>query len=427
VVDVESLKGRRLLRCGHVISRGDPLWLRCLHSAFDSNSNTDDGLQEVCSHTRQRTILFANQAIQGKTSFAAPALALLSMIRLTLSKTHHDAGPLNCENVGDNSDCFGPSIPSPHLSHLKRLVQEVIAEPEFTTVDPELSKAVSMLDDAFRHVERIALSRDRTSDTSKIPDTCHTTSDSGDNGSQVPVLPPILDDRLERAVFTHPACGSNNDSTYDRLEVLGDAYIELIATRIIWGKFPGISSGRISQIRELLVKNETLSAFSGVYGFDRRISVPANYPSQPKRWTKIKGDVFEAYVAAVILSHSIDGYHVAEKWLTQLWLPKLDGLGHQKAEFRYKEVLAKRVMGKGTKLEYREEKRAIDHKGSGTQTFFIGVYLTGWGKWKDKHLGSGQGPSKAAAGDEAARDALSTNASLISDIIATKEASIARK
>lgn len=310
---------------------------------------------------------------------------------------------------------------------LRQIVKDVINEPEFTAIDSELSKAVSTLDEAFHRVNGLALPSDDTPGTSNMSKACHTTKGTRDNGSRDPVLPHILDDRFERSVFTHPACGNNNGASYDRLEVLGDAYIELMATRLIWGKFPGISSGRISQIRELLVKNETLSAFAEMYGFDRKISVPANYSDQAKRWTKIKGDVFEAYVAAVILSRPIDGYHVAEEWLTQLWLPKLDALGHQKAELRYKEILAKKVMGKGTKLEYKEEKRAIDHKGSGTQTFFIGVYLTGWGKWKNVHLGSGQGSSKVAAGDEAARDALSTNFSLISNIAAVKEASIAKK
>lgn len=384
------------------------------------------------THLRSAAILVPTltlnptQAMGSKRSVAIPDRGP-SCPPVKRPKTHHDARPPNRENVADNSDRSQPSTPTPRLSLLKHLVQEVMNEPEFSAVDPKLSKAVSMLDNAFRHVGRLSLPSERTSVASQISETDHTTNGSGSNRSQAPVLPPILDDRLERAVFTHPACGSNNDSTYDRLEVLGDAYIELIATRFIWGKFPGISSGRISQIRELLVKNETLSAFAGVYGFDRKISVPANYSDQPKRWTKIKGDVFEAYVAAVILSHSTNGYHVAEEWLTQLWLPKLDDLGQQKAEFRYKEVLAKKVMGKGTKLEYREEKRAIDHRGSGTQTFFIGVYLTGWGKWKDEHLGSGQGLSKAAAGDEAARDALSANTSLISTIAAAKEASLARR
>ncbi|KAJ5304630.1 uncharacterized protein N7443_004290 [Penicillium atrosanguineum] len=360
----------------------------------------------------------------GSKRSAIPGGSSVSSVKR--SKTHHEARPPRCEHEADNNDQLQSSTPTSRLWLLKQIVQGVINEPEFTAVDAELSKAVSTLDDAFHRVDGLALSSDNTSDTSKSSKACHTTKDTGDNEPRDSVLPRILDDQLETSVFTHPACGNNNDATYDRLEVLGDAYIELIATRLIWGKFPGISSGRISQIRELLVKNETLSAFAEVYGFDRKISVPANYSDQAKRWTKIKGDVFEAYVAAVILSHPIDGYHVAEKWLTQLWLPKLDALGHQKAELRYKEILAKKVMGKGTKLEYREEKRAIDHKGSGTQTFFIGVYLTGWGKWKNEHLGSGQGSSKVAAGDEAARDALSTNSFLISNIAAAKEASIAK-
>lgn len=354
---------------------------------------------------------------------AAPALPLFSTIQLTLSKTQHEARPPRCEHVADDNDHLKSSTPNSRLWFLKHLVQDVINEQDFNVIDPGLSKAVSSLDDAFHRVDSLALSSDKASDASEISKRLPTTRNYRDHD---PVLPPILDEQLELSVFTHPACGNNNDSTYDRLEILGDAYIELIATRIIWRKFPGISSGRISQIRELLVKNETLSTFAEVYGFDQKISVPANYSDQAKRWTKIKGDVFEAYVAAVILSHPIDGYHVAEKWLTQLWLPKLESLGQQKAELRYKELLARKVMGKGTKLEYREEKRAIDHKGSGTQTFFIGVYLTGWGKWKDEHLGSGQGSSKVAAGDEAARDALSTNSSLISNIAAAKEASLAK-
>ncbi|KAJ6107928.1 hypothetical protein N7523_009251 [Penicillium sp. IBT 18751x] len=349
-----------------------------------------------------------------------------SIFSVKRSKTHQEARPPRHEHEADSKDQLQISTRNSRLWLLRQLVQNVVNEPELTAVDSELSKAVSTLDNAFHRIEGLVFPSDGTSNSSNMSKGSHTTNGAGDHGSREPVLPHILDDRLERSVFTHPACGNNSNSTYDRLEILGDAYIELMATRLIWGKFPGISSGRISQIRELLVKNETLSAFAEVYGFDRKISVPANYSDQEKRWTKIKGDVFEAYVAAVILSQPIDGYHIAEKWLTQLWLPKLDALGHQKAELRYKEILAKKVMGKGTKLEYKEEKRAIDHKGSGTQTFFIGVYLTGWGKWKNVHLGSGQGSSKVAAGDEAARDALSTNSSLISNIAAAKEASIAK-
>ncbi|XHF99062.1 hypothetical protein AWENTII_002577 [Aspergillus wentii] len=235
----------------------------------------------------------------------------------------------------------------------------------------------------------------------------------------LPKLPPIVDPFLEKAVFTHPGVSNDTKGSYDRLEILGDAYIELMATKLIWNRFQELPSGRISQIRELLVKNETLSEYATSYGFDRRASVPHDYLTQPRRWTKTKGDIFEAYVAAIILSDQANGYRQAEEWLTQLWLPKIAGFGVQASDMQGKEALAKQIMGKGIKLKYVDEKPPLQ-LGRGMQRFFIGVYLTGWG-WTSKHLGSGQGLNKTAAGDEAARQAL-LNESLINEIVAKKKA-----
>lgn len=235
----------------------------------------------------------------------------------------------------------------------------------------------------------------------------------------MPTPPSIKLEQLEKAVFVHPACGKSDSMNYDRLEILGDAYIELMATKLVWTKFPAIASGRISQIREGLVKNETLASFAEKYGFDRRASVPASFLDQPKRWLKTKGDIFEAYVAAIILSDPRDGYEIAERWLIGLWTPMLDELGIQKVKLHSKEELAKKIMGKGIKLEYILERDIVEEKGTGTQTFFMGVYLTGWG-WEKAHLGSGSGSSKAAAGDEAARNALA-NTPLISQISVAKK------
>ncbi|KAJ5183221.1 hypothetical protein N7492_000837 [Penicillium capsulatum] len=311
------------------------------------------------------------------------------------------------------------------LSMLKNLVQDVIDDPDISEADSEVMKAISQLQTAFRqsivHTSSInespsALPRHSLPQPARV---------AGKSSSQTPPLPPISDSQLEKAVFTHPAYANGHDANYDRLEVLGDAYIELIATKMVWESFPGIPSGRISQIRELLVKNETLAGFAEIYHLDRKASIPVNYADQAKRWTKTMGDIFEAYVAAIVLSHPHDGYQIAERWLTALWRPKVLSLGHQKAELRSKEDLAKKVMGRGVKLEYTEEQPSVEKKGTGTQTFFIGVYLTGWG-WHKRHLGSGQGSSKTAAGDEAAKDAL-RNVALISEITTARQSLIHRK
>lgn len=244
------------------------------------------------------------------------------------------------------------------------------------------------------------------------------------SSSILPPAPPIKDPMLEAAAFTHHGVIGSGQATpgkevsYDRLEVLGDAYLEVIATRLIWDQFKTLPAGRLSQARELLVKNETLAEYSAKYGFDKRARVPPDYINQPKRWIKTKGDIFEAYVAAVVLSDPVHGFDMVEDWLTQLWLPKLKEFQPVETQLTAKEELTRRVMGKGIKLKYVDESPPI--RNGGLQTFFIAVHLTGWG-WTDQHLGSGTGLNKVIAGNEAAKHALAKKP-LIDEIHAVKKA-----
>ncbi|GFG16020.1 hypothetical protein IFM61392_09281 [Aspergillus lentulus] len=302
------------------------------------------------------------------------------------------------------------------LCLLKTLTQELVGSVDFLRdhAGHDVTNAIIELDKAFRRA-KTALSPISRPDNNSVE--FARTQENG-NSFSIPDLPPILDSSLELAVFTHPGLSKDSKSTYDRLEILGDAYIELIATKLIWSRFEDLSSGQISQIRELLVKNETLSEFATLYGLDGRASVPQDLLNQSRRWTKTKGDIFESYVAAIILSRPTDGYHIAERWLTQLWLPRLTDTVIPRTALDAKETLAKRIMGKGVKLKYVDERSPVQSRG-GMQTFYVGVYLTGWG-WQNKHLGSGHGPSKAVAGDAAARQAL-LNEPLINSISQVKK------
>lgn len=235
--------------------------------------------------------------------------------------------------------------------------------------------------------------------------------------STLPPLPPILDKALESVAFTHPgslSCdtASKVNISYDRLEFLGDAYIELMATRIIFPRFPRLAAGRLSQQREMLVKNETLAEYALAYGFDEKARLPSTYNTpgkdNKKLWLKTLGDIFEAFVAAVIISDPEQGFQTVEAWLAALWESKL---GFQKREDteavdpKAKMHLAAKVMGKGIKLNYRDEARPVEIRQEGKLIFQIGVYLTGWG-WEDQHLGSGKGLNKQEAGQKAAADAM---------------------
>lgn len=241
---------------------------------------------------------------------------------------------------------------------------------------------------------------------------------------KLPTPPPIPDPSLETAVFTYGAIAqavpsASRETNYDRMEFLGDAYIQVLSTNFVWSFFPGLAPGRMSQIRELLVNNQTLGEFAMGYGFEKRMRIPMEYVQQPKLWRKIKGDVFEAYVGAVILANTIDGYELVQDWLTELWMPKVAGISRQKGpEVHYKQELSQRIGGVAVRVVYVDERPSIRYP-RGIQTFFIGVYLTGWG-YENQHLGSGQGLNKTIAGNLAAKQALE-NHPLIDEISATKQ------
>lgn len=235
--------------------------------------------------------------------------------------------------------------------------------------------------------------------------------------STLPPLPPILDKALESVAFTHPgslSCdtASKVNISYDRLEFLGDAYIELMATRIIFPRFPRLAAGRLSQQREMLVKNETLAEYALAYGFDVKAKLPSTYntPGKDNRklWLKTLGDIFEAFVAAVIISDPEQGFQIVEAWLAALWESKLGSQKREDTETvdpKAKMHLAAKLMGKGIKLNYRDEAAPVEIRQEGKLIFQIGVYLTGWG-WEDQHLGSGKGLNKQEAGQKAAADAM---------------------
>jgi ribonuclease-3 len=255
----------------------------------------------------------------------------------------------------------------------------------------------------------------------------------------LPPLPEILDPKLAESPFRHKSHGYDRSSTvaditYERLEFLGDAYLELLASRLIFHHFPALQAGSQSQIRELLVKNETLSEYARLYDFQHRVQVADLETMQleaknrgNKGLNKILGDVFEAYIAAIVLSDPEHGFVRAEAWLTALWTPKLlqtqemrkyrnPGLVLQKPDgadprTEYsptaKADLQRRIQGYDAKLVYASYKASVELKGDqlGQNRHFIALHLTGYG-YENKLLGKGEGKNKVEAGNWAAIEAM---------------------
>ncbi|KAF2172670.1 hypothetical protein M409DRAFT_16632 [Zasmidium cellare ATCC 36951] len=258
--------------------------------------------------------------------------------------------------------------------------------------------------------------------------------------ADLPPLPSVTEEYRE-APFTHRSVTSESRSvtgpkalSYERLEFLGDAYIELFASRLIFSRLIHLPSGQMSQLRELFVRNDTLAEYSRAYGFDKRIRVAdlnhmqADSRKSNKGFNKVLGDVFEAYVSAVVLSHGEEGFSVAEQWLYALWKPKLreaiqqdknydreialpdDGNGDPRTRYdpEAKATLQRRIIGGADKkLFYEPYKDSIELKGDklGQNRHFIALYLTGYG-YEKKLLGRGEGKNKVEAGNWAAIEAM---------------------
>ncbi|KAJ4366987.1 hypothetical protein N0V83_007517 [Neocucurbitaria cava] len=235
----------------------------------------------------------------------------------------------------------------------------------------------------------------------------------------LPPLPPIAEPHLHEAVFTHrsvhvsagdPIQRHNIDLglDYERLELLGDAYIELIASRALYNRFPHVDVPELCSWRERLVENSNLGRFSEAYGFPDRLNSRTNRDPSSKAWQKVVADMFEAYVAALVLSNPISGFQVAELWLTELWAPQLLGFREKVIENpQARDELNRLLIVKDVKLNYREEKPMTYDSGS-IQRYYMGVYLTGWG-YQDEWLGSGEGQNKPQACVAAASAAIKSS------------------
>lgn len=252
---------------------------------------------------------------------------------------------------------------------------------------------------------------------------------------QLPPLPEVLDPTLRAGVFIHQGVtsGRPTDLSYERLEWVGDAYLYITSTLLISQTFPALTPGRSSQMRERIVKNVQLAEYARLYGFDKQAVLPEQSESRQGEKTKIFGDMFEAYVAAVILSDPGHGVSKCSEWLKSLWAmtlekeikaeeqnTKIDSplwrlrgdkepvqlmTPKELQELPAKDRLRKLICSRGVDLQYQECAPERKDPNSKLSIFTVGVYITGWGE-KNKKLGHGSALGKKDAGQKAAEMAL---------------------
>ncbi|KAJ4024107.1 hypothetical protein NW752_002675 [Fusarium irregulare] len=279
----------------------------------------------------------------------------------------------------------------------------------------------------------------------------------------LPPLPPIRPD-LEEQVFRHPGLEGPN---WEKLEWYGDATLEMVSTELIFETFSHLTAGSCSQIREQLVRNSTLSEYYRQYGMEQKTQLPEHMGKMvdllrtnrnSRDVIKLQGDVFEAYVGAVVKSYP-QGNANAVAWLKMLWgrtikdqikraerhqemiaraqpvvqqfstaegqpaqpQIKMEPLTEQNAKGR----LSTAIAVPGIKIRYEDMPCNKKDKDTGLPLYAVGVYLDGWGE-TNKCLAYGVAKRKIDAGGKAAVQALE-NRKMIKVYEAKKKQYVAEK
>ncbi|MBU6447634.1 ribonuclease III [Patescibacteria group bacterium] len=184
----------------------------------------------------------------------------------------------------------------------------------------------------------------------------------------------------------------------ERLEFLGDAVLELIATRYLYDNYPH-PEGELTNFRSALVNYRILSDIARRLGLEQFLQMSKGEAKDTGRARQvILANAVEALIGAIYLDQ---GYDVAREFVTREILTELPDIINQGAYLDPKSKLQEIVQEKTGITPHYEvlEESGPDHD----KTFTVGVYLD------KKKVGEGEGPSKQEAEVAAAANALKVN------------------
>ena len=192
----------------------------------------------------------------------------------------------------------------------------------------------------------------------------------------------------------NPTAPGNNQ----RLEFLGDSVLQLILTESLFTLYPGDREGDLTKRRAMLGKGEFLSTLAREVGLDACLLLGENEESTGGRGRDAAlEDAFEALVGAV---HMDGGIESARRTVLRIYGDLPARIASLEAKANPKGRLQEIVQPLHGNLAIRYE--VVSTVGADHERLYeVAVYLL------DRQVGTGRGPSKKVAEEEAARAALS--------------------
>lgn len=203
--------------------------------------------------------------------------------------------------------------------------------------------------------------------------------------------------KLLELALTHTSYANQTKgaSSNERIEFLGDAVLEVIASEYIYITYPQLSEGEMTKTRAYSVCEDSLAELAKKYDFSEVLRVGKSEQKIDGLYrNSMLADSVEAVMGAIFLDAGID--EVKKFILPHIQTKVKEFL--TKGSNDYKTRLQEKLQVHGeVKIEYKiVETVGPEHN----KTFSAEVFCN------DKLLGKGKGKSKKEAEMEAAKDAL---------------------
>ena len=210
----------------------------------------------------------------------------------------------------------------------------------------------------------------------------------------------FTDTNLLEQAFVHRSFINENPRTglvhNERLEFLGDAVLELIATEYLYAAYPHQNEGDLTAYRSALVNAVTLGELATSLGFNDMMKLSKGEAKDVHRArSSILADAYEAFVGALYIDQ---GYEPTKEFITRTLLGKTDEIirkGLYKDAKSYVQEKAQELHSVTPSYKVLSEE-GPDHD----KLFLVGIYFG------EEKIAEGKGKSKQEAETVAARAAL---------------------
>ncbi len=212
-------------------------------------------------------------------------------------------------------------------------------------------------------------------------------------------LPPISQPDLLTKALTHRSALNEKSAeaeSYERLEFLGDAVLELLTSEFLFNQYPHQNEGELTAYRSALVRTEMLAKVALEVKLESMVIMGRGEKfSKGPLNTHILADVFEAYLGALFIDQ---GLSTVKGFLQEQLFPKIETVIAQHSFKDPKSLFQEKMQAKGLPTPFYQ---VVSESGPDHEKLFV-VQV----KVIDQVMGEGKGSSKQRAESAAAQNAL---------------------